>query len=209
MANDGGSNPAVAATPSAPDLMEALEASLAAAKGAQEWTTTCVRCGAALNERVLVSPADRTGTCAKCNAELWPDKGAQEEEDPLVVGSERTLLGPTSSYAVGDSDDKPVAVPDGSVSWQFARSTVAGHAAECHPSKSQADVFALAALALQRFPVGPIRREDLESALKAVEPPKPGDPDPFGADVLEARAADIASKRRRPEPSQRTLVDQS
>ena len=183
VARDGGSNPTVAATPSAPDLMEALEASLAAVKG------------------------------------------AQEEEDPLVVGSERTPSSPVQS-ALGEGSEvtrlgdeivaqmdgmEGPAVPEGSVSYEFARRQVAGHAAETNPSKTQPEAFELADLALKRFPVGPISREDLRSALRAVEPAQEGEEDPFGPtkSQLEERAKDLAetSRRRRPEPRQMGLVD--
>ena len=183
VARDGASEPTVAATPSAPDLMEALEASLAAVKG------------------------------------------AQEEEDPLVVGSERTPSSPVQS-ALGEGSEvtrlgdeivaqmdgmEGPAVPEGSVSYEFARRQVAGHAAETNPSKTQPEAFELAALALKRFPVGPISREDLRSALRAVEPAQEGEEDPFGPtkSQLEERAKDLAetSRRRRPEPRQMGLVD--
>ena len=168
VARDGGSNPTVAATPSAPDLMEALEASLAAVKG------------------------------------------AQEEEDPLVVGSERTPSSPVQS-ALGEGSE---AVPEGFVSWHYARSLLAGHAATTgNPAaKTPQAATELAEFALASHGLGPVSRDDLDKMLAKVEPAQEGD-DEFAPSespsTLAERAANIADtqRRSRPAPRQMGLVD--
>ena len=103
-------------------------------------------------------------------------------------------------------------VPDGHVTIDFAMRRLAGHATASGNVLAQTPEGALeiAEGALLTWTQPTIPREELDKRMKNVEPSKPGDPDPLDAPIsLEARAAEIASKRRRPEPRQGSLVDQS
>ena len=99
------------------------------------------------------------------------------------------------------------------MSWHYARSLLAGHAATTgNPAaKTPQAATELAEFALASHGLGPVSRDDLDKMLKRVEPAE-GD-DEFAPSespsTLAERAANIADtqRRSRPAPRQMGLVD--
>ena len=138
-----------------------------------------------------------------------PSEEAPKAGSAPIHTSEATNQAALTATAPATGDE----VPEGFVSWHYARSLLAGHAATTgNPAaKTPQAATELAEFALASHGLGPVSRDDLDKMLKRVEPAE-GD-DEFAPSespsTLAERAANIADtqRRSRPAPRQMGLVD--
>ena len=139
-----------------------------------------------------------------------PSEEAPKAGSAPIHTSEATNQAALTATAPATGDE----VPEGFVSWHYARSLLAGHAATTgNPAaKTPQAATELAEFALASHGLGPVSRDDLDKMLAKVEPAQEGD-DEFAPSespsTLAERAANIADtqRRSRPAPRQMGLVD--